>query len=125
MQVIQHLLGLTTVGFKVHQNVCKGVLGTWPCLLSHLAQSFQGFQRRLYNMTVVLETKLLLAVGARVMLCCNIDTNTGLVNGAISTMVSVRQNHVTVQFDHINKLFNGKKVKSRFIISTSTGDSFH
>ena len=59
------------------------------------------------------------------MLRCNIDTNTGLVNGAIGTMVSVRKNHVTVQFDHINKLFNVKKFKSRFIISTSTGDSFH
>ena len=50
------------------------------------------------------------------MLRRNIDTNAGLVNGAIGTMVSVQPNHVTVQFDHINKLYNVEKVKSRFII---------
>ena len=79
-------------------------------------------------MTAGLEAKLLLAVGARVMLRRNIDTNAGLVNGAIGTMVSVQPNHVTVQFDHKNKLYNVEKVKSRFIImkiSTSTGGSFH
>ena len=35
------------------------------------------------NMTARLEAKLQLAVGAQVMLCLNIDTNAGLVNGAI------------------------------------------
>ena len=68
------------------------------------------------NMTAGLEAKLLLAVGARVMLRCNIDTNAGLVNGAIGTVVSVRPNHVTVQFDHTNTLYNVEKVKSRFTI---------
>ena len=81
------------------------------------------------NMTAGLEAKLLLAVGARVMLRRNIDTNTGLVNGAIGTVVSVRPNHVTVQFDHTNTLYNVEKVKSRFTImikiSTFTGGSFH
>ena len=45
----------------------------------------------------------MVAVGAQVMLCRNIHKNAGLANGAISTVVSVRWNHVTVQFDHINK----------------------
>ena len=67
-------------------------------------------------MTAGLEAKLLLAVGAWVMLCHNIGTNAGLVNGASGTVVSVRQNHVTVHFDHINKLSNVEKVNSRFII---------
>ena len=68
------------------------------------------------NMTTGLEAKLLLAVGARVMLRRNIDTNAGLVNGAIGTVVSVQLKHITVQFDHTNKLYNVEKVKSRFTI---------
>ena len=68
------------------------------------------------NMTAGLEAKLLLAVGARVMLRRNIDTNAGLVNGAIGTVVSVQPNHITVQFDHTNKPYNVEKVKSRFTI---------
>ena len=47
------------------------------------------------------------------MLHRSIDTNAGLVNGAV---VSVQPKHVTVQFDHKNKLYNVEKVKSRFII---------
>ena len=68
------------------------------------------------NMTAGLETKLLLAVGAQVTLRRNIDTNAGLLNGAIGTVVSVRPNHIMVQFDHINKPYSVEKVKSRFII---------
>ena len=68
------------------------------------------------NMTAGLEAKLLLAVGAQVILCCNIDTNAGLVNGAIGTVVFIRLDHVTVQFDHTNTLYNVEKVRSRFTI---------
>ena len=47
--VVQHLLGLNSVGLKVqHQNGCEGVLGTWPPLLSRLAKSDQGFQVYIY-----------------------------------------------------------------------------
>ena len=58
------------------------------------------------NMTAGLEAKLSLAVGARVMLRRNIDTKSGLVNGAIGTVLSITVNHVTVQFDHICEPYN-------------------
>ena len=44
------------------------------------------------NMTAGLEAKLSLAVGAQVMLRCNIDTKAGLVNGALGTALSVTFN---------------------------------
>ena len=68
------------------------------------------------NMTVGLEAKLMLAVGARVVLRHNVDTNTGLVNGAIGTVLSIRQDHIMVQFDHISEPYDVEKVKSRFIV---------
>ena len=68
------------------------------------------------NMTAGLEAKLSLAVGARVMLRRNIDTKTGLVNGALGTVLSIAVNHVTVQFDHISEPYNVEMVKSRFMV---------
>jgi len=59
------------------------------------------------NMTAGLEAKLSLAVVARVMLRRNIDTEAGLVNGAIAT-VSISVNRVTVQLDHIVSLMMWK-----------------
>lgn len=49
------------------------------------------------------EAKLLLAVGAQVMLHHNIDMNAGLVNGTIDTTEFVRPSHVTVLFHPKNK----------------------
>jgi hypothetical protein len=51
------------------------------------------------NMTAGLEAVLQVAVGARVMLCRNIDTSSRLVNGAVGTVISIKAHHITVQFD--------------------------
>ena len=64
------------------------------------------------NLTAGLEAKLTLAVGARVMLHRNIDTNAGLVNGAIGTVLSIQTDHVSVQFDHISEPYDVEKVKA-------------
>ena len=63
------------------------------------------------NKTVGLEAKLSLAVGARVMLRRNLVIKSGLVNGAMSTVMCITLPHVTVQFDHINQPYNIEMVK--------------
>ena len=68
------------------------------------------------NLTAGLEAVLQVAVGARVMLCRNIDTSKGLVNGAIGTVISIIVHHIGVQFDNIPEPCRVEKVKSRFVI---------
>ena len=68
--------------------------------------------------TAGLEAKLLLAVGARVMLRRNIDTKTGLINGALSTVLSISSKRVTVQFDHVSKPYDVDKVQTKFMVTT-------
>ena len=68
------------------------------------------------NKTAGLEAKLSLAVGARVMLRRNLDTKSGLVNGAMGTVMCITSQHVTVQFDHTTQPYNIEMVKSRFIV---------
>ncbi len=46
------------------------------------------------------------------MLRRNMDTKTGLVNGAIGTVLSIATTHVTVQFDHITEPY---KVKMAYV----------
>ena len=50
------------------------------------------------------------------MLRRNIDTNAGLVNGAIGTVLSIQTDHVSVQFDHISEPYDVEKVRSRFMV---------
>ena len=68
------------------------------------------------NKTAGLEAKLSLAVGARVMLRRNLDTKSGLVNGAMGTVLFITSQHVTVQFDHIGQACNIEMVKSKFMV---------
>ena len=67
-------------------------------------------------MTAGLEAKFILAVRAHVMLHRNVDTNAGLVNGAIGNILSIRKDHITIQFDHIHEPYDVERVKSRFIV---------
>ena len=68
------------------------------------------------NNTAGLESTLTLAVGARVMLCSNIDTKAGLVNGAIGTVLAITSKHVSVKFDNIDKPYDVEKVSRKFTI---------
>ena len=55
------------------------------------------------NQNAGLEGKLAPCIGARVMLCRNIDVSTGLVNGAIGTLLSTKPS-IQIKFDNIFKL---------------------
>ena len=68
------------------------------------------------NMTAGLEQVLNLAVGARVMLRRNINTEYGLVNGAIGTVLAITSASVTVKFDNIPEPYEVTKIKSRFCV---------
>ena len=46
------------------------------------------------------------------MLCRNIDTKSGLVNG----VMCITSQHVTVQFDHISQPYNIEMVKNKFMV---------
>ena len=50
------------------------------------------------------------------MLRRNIDTASGLVNGAIGTVVDIKAHTIEVKFDHMKDVVNVKKVKSRFLV---------
>ena len=68
------------------------------------------------NNTAGLEHVLTIAIGARVMLRCNIDTASGLVNGAIGTVLAITSRRVTIKFDNIDKPYNVEKVSRKFTI---------
>ena len=67
------------------------------------------------NMTARLEAELVLAVGARVMLHQNIDTSSGLVNGALGIVTSIYKDSIEVTFDPTpNTRFKIASEKSKF-----------
>ena len=68
------------------------------------------------NLTAGLKHQLEVAVGARVMLRRNIDTKSGLVNGAIGTVVDITFQHISVLFDHMSEPFKVKKIRSKFMV---------
>ena len=68
------------------------------------------------NMTAGLEEVLHLAVGARVMLRRNINTEAGLVNGALGVVLAITNGYVTVKFDNIVEPYQVTRMKSRFCV---------
>ena len=46
----------------------------------------------------------------------NIDTRTGLVNGAVGTVIAIKAHHITVQFDGRHEPYHVERVKSRFMV---------
>ena len=50
------------------------------------------------NLTASLEAVLQVAVGALVTLRRNIDVSSGLVNGAVGTVIAIKDHDITVQF---------------------------
>ena len=68
------------------------------------------------NNTAGLEAFLKLAVGTRVMLRHNIDIKSGLVNGAISTVLAVLPSCISVNFDHLSDLCDIEQVRGKFMV---------
>ena len=71
------------------------------------------------NNTGGLLAKLVLAEGVHVMLCRNIDTKMGLVNGAIGTVLNIKPTQIVVLFDHMTEPYNVDRVTSKFMIMKS------
>ena len=109
---------LQSLTSKVHELVCTDEIDETvsTCKMTKKAIEHLDKMNSDCNMTAGLEAKLSLAVGARVMLRRNIDTKSGLVNGAIGTVLSITVNHVNVQFDHICNPYNVEMVRSRFMV---------
>ena len=68
------------------------------------------------NLTAGLEAVLQVAVGARVMLHRNIDISSGLVNGAVGTVIAIKAHHITVQFDGRPEPHNIERVRNKFML---------
>ena len=68
------------------------------------------------NQTAGLEGKLTLCIGARVMLRKNIDVSTGLVNGAIGTVLSIKPSSIQIKFDNIPKACDIEMVTNKFVL---------
>ena len=68
------------------------------------------------NQTAGLEGKLTLCIGVRVMLRRNIDVSTGLVNGAIGTVLSIKPSSIQIKFDNISKPCDIEMTSSKFVL---------
>ena len=70
------------------------------------------------NNTVVLQEKLMVAIGACIMLCLKHRHKVWHRNGAIGMIISLSSSIIRVKFDHLSEPFGVEMVKNRFMIMT-------
>ena len=95
---------LEQLGSELHELVCVDEVDQTSSTRKwskKAAEQLEKFNNDC-NMTTGLEAKLVLAIGAHVMLRRNIDTTIGLVNGAIGTVLCISKEQIKVKFDHIS-----------------------
>ena len=109
---------LNSLPSKIIQLHCTDEIdeASAPFKWNKKAQQYLKLLNKDCNMTAGLEQVLNLAVGARVMLRRNINTEYGLVNGAIGTVLAITSASVTVKFDNIPEPYEVTKIKSRFCV---------
>ena len=109
---------LTLLDTTVHELKCKDEVDQTECTRKWDKKATQQLEKLNgdCNKTAGLEFVLKVAVGARVLLRRNIDTNCGLVNGALGTVLSVKHDKVTVKFDHVSVPYGVKRVRNRFML---------
>ena len=109
---------LNSLSSKIHELVCTDEVDETISIHKWNKKASEQLEKLNSdcNKTAGLEAKLSLAVGARVMLRHNLDTKSGLVNGAMGTVMCITLQHVTVQFDHITQPYNIELVKSKFMV---------
>ena len=109
---------LNSLTSKIHELVCTDEVDETISIRKWNKKASEQLEKLNCdcNKTAGLEAKLSLAVGARVMLRRNLDTKSGLVNGAMGTVLFITSQHVTVQFDHISQPCNIEMVKSKFMV---------
>ena len=109
---------LNSLTSKIHELVCTDEVDETISIRKWNKKASEQLEKLNSdcNKTAGLEAKLSLAVGARVMLRRNLDTKSGLVNGAMGTVMCITLQHVTVQFDDITRPYNIEMVKSKFMV---------
>ena len=90
--------------------------GIAPCKGNKRAQEHLKQMNKDCNLTAGLEEVIHLATGARVMLRRNLNTEAGLVNVAIGTVITISAVAVSQKFDNINEPYGATTIKSRFCV---------
>ena len=109
---------LSKLGSEVKEIPCVNEVDETKGTLKWSKKATQAMEKLNHdcNLTTGLEAVLKVAVGARVMLQRNINTSSGLVNGALGTVIAIRAHTITVKFDGMSQTYPVERVKGRFVV---------